>query len=81
VVDVLAIALESGVDLLLAEVEGVGPVNISILHEDNIRIIAVVFLLEETVVQARIDHQQDVVQIERVSYRMLVQEDLLLVLA
>lgn len=80
-VDVLAIALESGVDLLLAEVEGVGPVNISILHEDNIRIIAVVFLLEETVVQARIDHQQDVVQIERVSYRMLVQEDLLLVLA
>lgn len=55
-VNVLAVALKGGVDLLLAEVKGIGPVYVAVLHECDVGVVAVVLLLEETVIQARVDH-------------------------
>jgi hypothetical protein len=81
VVDVLAVALEGGVDLLLAEVQRIGPVDVAVLHERDVGVSAVVPALEETVVEAGVDHEQDVVQVERVRDGMFVEQDLLLVLA
>lgn len=56
VINVLAVALKSRVDLLLAEVEGIGPVDVAVLHECDVGVVAVVLFLEETVVEARVDH-------------------------
>lgn len=81
VIDVLAVAFEGGVDLLLAEVERIGPVDVAILHERDVGVVGVVLLLEEAVVEAGVDHEQDVVEVERMRDRVLVQQDLLLVLA
>ncbi len=77
---VFAVAFEGGVDFLFAEVEGVSPVDVAVLHECDVGVIAVVFLLEEAVVKARVDHKEDVVEVERVGDCVLVQKDLLLVL-
>lgn len=55
-INVLAVALKSRVDLLLAEVEGIGPVYVAVLHECDVGVVAVVLFLEETVVEARVDH-------------------------
>lgn len=81
VVDVLAVALEGGVDLLAAEVEGVGPADAAVLHEEDVWVLAVVPALEEAVVEAGVDHEQGVAQVEGVGDRVLVEEDLLLVAA
>lgn len=56
VINVLAVALKGRVDLLLAEVQGIGPVYVAILHECDVGVIAVVLLLEETVIEAGVDH-------------------------
>lgn len=63
-IDIFAVAFEGGVDLLLAEVEGIGPVDVAILHECDVGVVAVVLLLEEAVVEAGVDHEQDVVEVE-----------------
>lgn len=80
-INVLAVALEGRVNLLLAEVQGIGPVDVAILHECDVGVIAVVLLLEETVVEAGVDHQQDVVEVQGMGNCVLVQQDLLLILA
>lgn len=71
-IDVLAVALKGRVNLLLAEVEGVCPVYIPVFHEHYIRIATVVLHLEKTVIKAGVDHQQNIIQIQRVSNRMLI---------
>ena len=80
-VDVLAVAFEGGVDLLLAEVERIGPVDVAILHECDVGVVAVVLLFEEAVVEAGVDHEEDVVEVQGMGDGVLVQQDLLLVLA
>lgn len=61
--------------------EGISPVNVPVLHESDIGIIAVVFFLKETVVEARVDHKQDIVKIQGMSNGMFVEKDLFLVFA
>lgn len=36
--------------------EGIGPADVSIFHEENVGVIAVVFFLEDAVVEAGVDH-------------------------
>jgi hypothetical protein len=69
---VFAVAFESRVYFLFAEMQGISPADISIFHEKNIGVIAVVLFLEDTVVETRIDHEKYIVEVERVSDRMLI---------
>lgn len=41
-IDVLAVAFKSRVNLFLAEVKGISPIDVSILHESNVWISAIV---------------------------------------
>lgn len=71
-VDVLAVALEISVDLLLCEVQGIRPVDLPALEQCDGLVAAVIDLLEHAVVQAGVDHQHEIAQVEGVSYGMLV---------
>lgn len=79
-IDVFAIALKGRVDLLLAEMQSISPVDVSILHECDVRVTAVVLLLEETIIEAGVDHEQDVVEVQRMSDGMFIEKDLFFVL-
>lgn len=81
VVDVFAVALEGGVDLLFAEVQGIGPADVPVFHEGDVGVCAVVPSFEEGVVESGVHHQQNVVQVQRVRDGVLVEQDLLVVLA
>lgn len=63
-VDILAIAFESRINLLFAEMQGISPIDVSVLHESDVGITTIVFFLENTIVETRIDHQQNVVKIQ-----------------
>lgn len=80
-VDILTVAFESSKQFLPAEVKGVCPGDAAVLQEKNVRVGAGVLFLKETVVEAGINHELSVVQVEGVRDGMLVQEDLLLVFA
>jgi len=61
---VFAVTLEGGINLLFAEVQCVCPVYVSIFHEYNVRVIAIVLSFEEAIVKARVSHESDVIEIE-----------------
>ena len=69
---ILAIALKSRVDFLFTEMQGISPIDISILHQGNFGIATAIFSFEETVIQARVNHQQNVIKIKRVSDGMFI---------
>ena len=56
-IDILAVALKGWKDLLFAEMKGVSPVDVPILEQTNIGIAAVVFLFEDAIIEAGIDHE------------------------
>lgn len=63
-VDIFAVTFEGRVYLLFAEVQSISPVDISIFHKQNVGIITVILGLEEAVVEARVGHQNDVIEVE-----------------
>lgn len=69
---VFAIALEGRINLLFAEMQCIGPVYVSIFHEYNVRVITIVLSFEKTIVKARVSHESDVIEIERMGDCMLV---------
>ena len=71
-IDIFAVALKCRMNFLFAEVKSICPVDVSIFHQYNVRVIAIVLGLEETVVEARVSHKSDVVEIKRMSDCMLV---------
>ena len=61
--------------------EGIGPADVSIFHEENVGVVAVVFFLEDAVVEAGVDHEEYVVEVEGVGDCVFVEQYLFLVLA
>ena len=80
-INVFAVALKGRVYFLFAEMESISPINIAVFHEGNIGIITVVLFLKEAVVETRVDHKKDVIEIKGMSNGMLIEENLFLVLA
>jgi hypothetical protein len=62
-INIFAIALESRVNLLFAKMKGVRPTNVSIFHQKDIRIIAIILGFKKTVVKTRVSHENNVIQI------------------
>ena len=79
VVDVLAVALKGGEDLLSAKVEGVRPANVPVLEEENAGVCGIVEPLCEGVAKAGVDHKEGVAEVEGMRDYVLVEENLLLV--
>lgn len=80
VVDVFAVRFEGVVQLLFAEMEGFCPGDVAVLEEHDVRVLAVVSFLEYAVVEAGVDHQQGVGEIEGVGDGVFIQQYFLLVL-
>ena len=64
-------------NFLFAEVESISPADIPMFHEKNIGVLAIVFSFKKTVIEARINHEEDVTEVERMCDCVLVQKNLL----
>ena len=80
-IDILAIGLEGGVYFLSTKVHGITPIDIPILHEEDVGILAMVAWLPLTIIPTAVYHQENVAEVEGVGDGVLVEEDLLLVFA
>lgn len=78
-IDIFTVALESWEDFLTAEMHGICPADISMFQQKNFRVIGIIDFLGYGVAKARIDHQESVGKIQRMSDGMFVEENLLLI--
>ena len=71
---ILAITLEICIYFLFCEMQCICPVDLPTFEEGDGLVTAIIHLLKHAVVQARVHHQHQIAQIQRMSYRVLIQQ-------